>query len=896
MPSRVTYIPSSDDDDDISRGSNSISTSKSAGKRRGSKSLAPTQGKRRKTGTVKDQAKPASKKSQKPVTALSLEAQSAKNTASRLSTLEKRQAAPAKQELAASIERIKKSASPAYATFELPKLVKPRAKDAPYEYQGFVCKTCRERILRRIGSSETSSLLKHQNRCELRKHQGLLSEYGITGGGGPPSVYDFRQYVVQWVSEDGRAFATVYDRYFRKLFPVEIMRMLPSRATLVKDISTLYRMAQNVIKRMLADIPGVFHIGLDMYQAPNGYDYLGVVIFHPLVKDNTMHMKRFVLECLSFAGRHTGVALANTVYAILCRFQIQDRVWGVVCDNASNNADMMNRFKKFKMKRLIGPEARVHCLPHVLNLASKAIAAPFLKERAQLEKRPAINRGDELDDLSLSDDGKDVDDDDDDARSQGTGSVIEDFDPNEEDETGEDDGTAPSRALDEDEDEYDEEMSDVIIPDLIAGSLDAKELKVARKALYKIAWLARKLRFSPQFRQLFRETCEELDAPTPHNIQRDVVTRWNSTQCMLEGAVRLEGAILQFQKSPDFPVEKRLTKKDLTAMKVLLRLLKPLSTLTEIMSRSNVPMLADVLVHYDSLNHEYCTMALDKNLPLWGQQGANRARLKLDKHYHITDSSHLYRLGILFHPSNRVAYLKRLGWKPEWIAQAAQIATDTWATHYKPEDYENGEDDTSSHSQFGYTSFADEVYGSFAEEEDKPTDPVTHFIEGKPVIERTNSGKSKPVNPVNWWYAQRLAGEEHHGLTQMALDVLTTPASSVDVERAFSFVSHLVSKRRHSMAAYTVQSTATLGAYSRADLVPTGLLAKAHQKARERTQANARAKVADAKAKAAAAEAEALAAEQEQSEEGGSEDEATDDEDVLQPSSEVEDVDLEDDG
>jgi hypothetical protein len=51
-------------------------------------------------------------------------------------------------------------------------------------------------------------------------------------------------------------------------------------------------------------------------------------------------------------------------------------------------------------------------------------------------------------------------------------------------------------------------------------------------------------------------------------------------------------------------------------------------------------------------------------------------------------------------------------------------------------------------------------------------------ITGKPIIERTKSGRSKPVNPLNWWYAQRLAGDEHDRLTQMALDVLTAPGKS----------------------------------------------------------------------------------------------------------------------
>jgi hypothetical protein len=46
---------------------------------------------------------------------------------------------------------------------------------------------------------------------------------------------------------------------------------------------------------------------------------------------------------------------------------------------------------------------------------------------------------------------------------------------------------------------------------------------------------------------------------------------------------------------------------------------------------------------------------------------------------------------------------------------------------------------------------------------------------GKPTVKHARGGETKPVNPVAWWYAQRMAGEEHDGLTQMALDVLTIP-------------------------------------------------------------------------------------------------------------------------
>ncbi|KAG8709187.1 hypothetical protein FRC11_005806 [Ceratobasidium sp. 423] len=538
----------------------------------------------------------------------------------------------------------------------------------------------------------------------------------------------------------------------------------------MKDISTVYRMMQNVICMMLTDISGVFHITLDMYQSLNGHDYLGVVLFVPMVMDNVMYIDQFVLECLS--GKHTGLALANTLHGILQKFGIQDH----------------------------------------------AIAALFLNQWSELKKAPQVVKCDELGDFGWL-----LEDEEDDEREadNGSASVEEDFNPNEEDETSEDDGMAPSHALDPDDD-LDDDLSDIEIPELIAGSIDAKALKSAHRALYN----------------MFQELCKQLELVGPFNIQHDIVTHWNSMKSMIKDTLHLEEAILQYQKNPEYPESLCLTTKDFKVMKILLRLLKLLFVLTEIMSKSKIPMLVDIIVHYDSLNHKYCDMVLDKSLPHWAQQSANCAWLKLDKYYNLTNTSYMYHLAMILHPSNHEAYMKRLSWKPEWIAEAHKITLGTWEEHYKPADYEHGGDDASLQSQFGYLSFVDEVYGSFTEENDKPVDPVIDFIEGKPILECLKTGRSKPVNPLNWWYVKWLAGEEHDRLTQMALDILTAPA-------------------------------------------------KAHRKARKCTQANAQAKATNAKAKVA--EAEAMS--EDEVMEGR---ETEDDKDVLEPSSDVEDIDLED--
>ncbi|KAH7337896.1 hypothetical protein B0J17DRAFT_718656 [Rhizoctonia solani] len=376
--------------------SNSTQPKGSTQKHPRSKSPSSKQTKHQKTDTrndVKEQKKPlTSTKKSKTNAALTLEEQSAKNATSCMSTIEWQQAALLKEELAATIKRVQKSSSPAYSTYKLPKLLKPQQKGAPYY-----------------------------------------------GAGGPPSNYNIWEYVALWITKDGHLFAIIDDHYLHKLMPCKVVKLLPHCTTIVKDVATLYRMTQKTIKAMLVvhDIVSIFHIALDLYQLANGHNYLGIVLFHPAVKDNVLNIERFMLECLSFSGKHTGAALANVVYQVLVNFGIQDRVLGVVCNNASNNANMMNQFKKFNMKHLVGPTVRVHCVPHILNLTSKAIAAPFIKKRAKVEQDPNAAKEAEKDQPFFGGllDDKEVDPDHDEASS-----VDEDFDPNTEDETGEDDG------------------------------------------------------------------------------------------------------------------------------------------------------------------------------------------------------------------------------------------------------------------------------------------------------------------------------------------------------------------------------------------------------------------------------------------------------------------------
>ncbi|KAG8732285.1 hypothetical protein FRC10_001021 [Ceratobasidium sp. 414] len=186
-----------------------------------------------------------------------------------------------------------------------------------------------------IGSTETGSLRSHRDCCPgQRTPPATLAEFGVTGGTGRLTHEEVRKYVALWMAESARAFSMINDRYLVKLLHPDARAHLPSRGTISKDIQHLYETSQDDIIKLL--------------KSSNGLDFLGLVLFRlaHITPDKPVAIERFVLECLSFVESHTGENLTKTVYTVLCKFKIEHWVWGVMCDNASNNAAMMDKFKK----------------------------------------------------------------------------------------------------------------------------------------------------------------------------------------------------------------------------------------------------------------------------------------------------------------------------------------------------------------------------------------------------------------------------------------------------------------------------------------------------------------------------------------------------------------------
>ncbi|KNE98522.1 hypothetical protein PSTG_08262 [Puccinia striiformis f. sp. tritici PST-78] len=121
------------------------------------------------------------------------------------------------------------------------------------------------------------------------------------------------------------------------------------------NIAHLYTAVQQSIRRKLQKHTGAMYLGLDAWQSPNGYNILGTVIYC-LIEDDGGGFKLDVmpLDFIWLKQSHTGAYLADTVRLIVEKFGVQNKICGIVTDNASNNATMTKEIKKFKWPRFKG--------------------------------------------------------------------------------------------------------------------------------------------------------------------------------------------------------------------------------------------------------------------------------------------------------------------------------------------------------------------------------------------------------------------------------------------------------------------------------------------------------------------------------------------------------------
>ncbi|GAA5971713.1 hypothetical protein JCM21900_003560 [Sporobolomyces salmonicolor] len=311
----------------------------------------------------------------------------------------------------------------------------------------------------------------------------------------------------------------------------------------------------------------------------------------------------------------------------------------------------------------------------------------------------------------------------------------------------------------------------------------------------------------------------------PHSIYPAVKTRWNSQCRQFRQIVNHRVQIFKFKK------ENKLTVADFELLEDLLKVLEPFEGMTHKFSTLGGGQVEDVIPVIDELVRHIESYLSE---PLTVPALHNALILVLDKlffYYGKTGDCPCYAAAILLHPGLGIRYLRAQRWPQSWIDDAVNATQELYNTRHKrmakmKREWARNKRNTPKTTR--------ELMSEVDDDQMDLDKIVYNFASGR---HPDSNSEGKEIVALQYWKQLYAIGEHKEGLTELALDVFGCPASSVDVERAFSFGGFTVSKRRHNLSLGTVTAAMFVAACNKHDLITPGMLREGREKraAKKRT-------------------------------------------------------------
>ncbi|OAV98325.1 hypothetical protein PTTG_25748 [Puccinia triticina 1-1 BBBD Race 1] len=184
----------------------------------------------------------------------------------------------------------------------------------------FLCQACGTRIHRPTYDTSLTNLSKHVANCLKKQQQVIetknLAVVGVSGTGNI-DPHKVAQLCAIWCAEAACPSLALGKQAHCGILHLTVLKNLPTRKAVSRGINILYT----------AHHKGAMYIGLDAWQSPNGYDILGTVVYRLIQnKGKFFELEAIPLDFVRLKERHTGVYLAETVRAIVEKFQVQNKL------------------------------------------------------------------------------------------------------------------------------------------------------------------------------------------------------------------------------------------------------------------------------------------------------------------------------------------------------------------------------------------------------------------------------------------------------------------------------------------------------------------------------------------------------------------------------------------
>ena len=561
-------------------------------------------------------------------------------------------------------------------------------------------------------------------------------------------VQRFRLSAIQWLVDNNLPISVFESSSFRSMMgfanPEAEAALWQSHHSVARFVLRLYDYMAPQVVAELSQAASKIHISFDGWTTKGGKRGFFGVVAHYATADGDI--RDVAIDLPQLAGVHSGDRIADCIDQVLKKFSITAAKLGwFVLDNASSNDVAIEKLGvKYKFD---ASERRLRCGPYTINLVGQALifgnnSNSYDNDETELEEEAAFMR---------------------DWRKQGPLGVLIDV-------------------------------------------------------IHHIK--------TPQQYTLFETFQHQANAELPANEQRKVfepvkpvVTRWNSYFDAFERAVFLQHAInayalhhishtarlppAQRDNAPAWMRSDGLTANDWQVIIEYINVLRPLKEATKRLEgrgkTGKFGAIYDIIPVFEYLMGEYEVHVKHYSQVDYNQLGAPEDHLainlraawaKLNEYYTKLDSLVAYYAAVALHPYYKRYYEKNWRDKPEWLVSARQRFLQIWAT-YKPQRIAN----TRVH-RHSTTAIDDAIAAALDDSSDDDISDEYELwsrLEPRWTTEQFNDPK---LHPIKYWLGLR---SKYPHLSQLAIDVITIPASSCECERMFSQLADLLAPRRRKI-------------------------------------------------------------------------------------------------
>ncbi|WVZ70871.1 hypothetical protein U9M48_019504 [Paspalum notatum var. saurae] len=244
------------------------------------------------------------------------------------------------------------------------------------------CNHCNAVISAKRGHG-TSAMGTHLKRCKVRKNvtkvtsqlkSAVMSPEGIALKDWRFSQEVSRRELHRMISLHGFPLSVVdYDGFRRFVSSLNPVFKMVSRRTISDDCIKAFQEQKKVLQDVFKNATSRVSLTMDMWKSNQTLGYI-CITGHFTDSDWKMHKK--ILKFSFLETPHTGLAMFNVLLKFIQEWNIEDKLFAITLDNASNNNAMMKLLKKNLLDKhmLLGDGTLFHqrCGGHVLNLVCKA--------------------------------------------------------------------------------------------------------------------------------------------------------------------------------------------------------------------------------------------------------------------------------------------------------------------------------------------------------------------------------------------------------------------------------------------------------------------------------------------------------------------------------------------